>query len=70
MLQPDLASKITGMLIEMDKTELMQLLKSPDSLTAKVEEAIQVLQMSKTKSTSSQEAGVRPFISAGQVAVN
>ncbi|KAG4916402.1 hypothetical protein JHK87_053959 [Glycine soja] len=46
---PTLAAKITGMLLEMDNGELLLLLESPESLSAKVEEAVQVLKNSKTK---------------------
>ena len=42
-LQPDLAGKITGMLLEMDNSELLLLIESPDSLEAKVDEAVTVL---------------------------
>ena len=41
--QAELAGKITGMLLEMDNSELLLLLESPDALESKVEEAIQVL---------------------------
>jgi len=42
-LQPDLAGKITGMLLEMDNAELLMLLESNESLVSKVDEAITVL---------------------------
>ncbi|KAK9858458.1 hypothetical protein WJX84_004454 [Apatococcus fuscideae] len=41
--QPELAGKITGMLLEMDNSELLVLLDSPEALDGKVHEAIEVL---------------------------
>ncbi|KAK3423262.1 hypothetical protein EUGRSUZ_F00193 [Eucalyptus grandis] len=45
-LEHDNAAKVTGMLLEMDQTEVLHLLESPDALKAKVEEAMDVLRSS------------------------
>ena len=42
-LEPDNAAKVTGMLLEMDQTEVLHLLESPEALKAKVAEAMEVL---------------------------
>merc|ERR1719194_223786 len=42
-IAPELAGKITGMMLEMDNAELLVLLDSPDQLTQKVMEARNVL---------------------------
>ncbi|GFZ02401.1 poly(A) binding protein 7 [Actinidia rufa] len=66
--KPEFTAKITGMLLEMDNSELLLLLESPESLAAKVEEAVQVLNLSKTK-VSSQDSLHSNYLSSG-VAVN
>jgi len=41
--QPELAGKITGMLLEMDNAELLHLLDDTEAMNGKVNEAISVL---------------------------
>ncbi|KAK3002048.1 hypothetical protein RJ639_021341 [Escallonia herrerae] len=42
-LEHEHTAKVTGMLLEMDQTEVLHLLESPDALKAKVAEAMEVL---------------------------
>jgi len=42
-LEHEHAAKVTGMLLEMDQTEVLHLLESPDALKSKVAEAMEVL---------------------------
>ena len=46
----ELAGKITGMLLEIDNSELVHMLEHQESLKAKVEEAVVVLQAHKQQS--------------------
>merc|ERR1712234_86345 len=56
VMYSDLAGKITGMLLEIDNSELLHMLESHESLKTKVNEAIQVLQAHKAKEAASQVA--------------
>uniref|UniRef100_A0A0C9RIN6 Polyadenylate-binding protein n=1 Tax=Wollemia nobilis TaxID=56998 RepID=A0A0C9RIN6_9CONI len=66
--QFELAGKITGMLLEMDNSELLLLLESPDALQTKVQEAVNILNLSKPN-LPAQDANSGSFL-AGEVAVN
>ncbi|KAE9447157.1 hypothetical protein C3L33_20928, partial [Rhododendron williamsianum] len=50
--EPEYAAKVTGMLLEMDQTEVLHLLESPEALKAKVAEAMEVL-----RNVQQQQAG-------------
>lgn len=50
---PEMAGKITGMLLEIDNSELLHMLEHHEALKAKVEEAVAVLQAHHAKETLS-----------------
>lgn len=52
-MYPDSAGKITGMLLEIDNSELLHMLEHNESLKAKVEEAVAVLQAHQAKQAAS-----------------
>lgn len=53
---PDLGGKITGMLLEIDNSELLHMLEYKESLTSKVEEAVAVLKAHQTMGKDGKEA--------------
>merc|ERR1712168_130021 len=62
-LHPNLASKITGMLLEIDNSELLNMLDNEKALSAKVEEAVSVLNvhMKQTRKPAAQpETAAQP----------
>ncbi|KAM7531663.1 hypothetical protein LguiB_035073 [Lonicera macranthoides] len=68
--KPELAAKITGMLLEMDNSELLLLLESPEQLAIKVEEAVQVLKLSKAKVSSQDSLHTTSTYLSAKLAVN
>lgn len=51
-LEHDHAGKVTGMLLEMDQTEVLHLIESPEALMAKVAEAMEVLRMAQAAASA------------------
>ena len=51
-LENEHAGKVTGMLLEMDQTEVLHLIESPDALKKKVAEAMDVLRVANTAAAS------------------
>merc|ERR1712147_435250 len=49
-MYPELAGKITGMLLEIDNSELVHMLEHNEALKGKVDEAVAVLQAHQSKS--------------------
>ncbi|XP_068653747.1 polyadenylate-binding protein 2-like isoform X2 [Aristolochia californica] len=58
-IEHDAAAKVTGMLLEMDQTEVLHLLESPEALKAKVAEAMEVLR-NVALQQQQQQQGVAP----------
>uniref|UniRef100_A0A4X2K5X7 Polyadenylate-binding protein n=1 Tax=Vombatus ursinus TaxID=29139 RepID=A0A4X2K5X7_VOMUR len=54
-IHPTLAGKITGMLLEIDNSELLHMLECPKSLLGKVNEAVTVLQAHHAKEAAQKE---------------
>uniref|UniRef100_A0A0K3CFG2 Polyadenylate-binding protein n=1 Tax=Rhodotorula toruloides TaxID=5286 RepID=A0A0K3CFG2_RHOTO len=55
--QPELAGKVTGMLLEMDSSELLYLLENDEALAAKVQEALDVLAEYNQRQTGDEASG-------------
>jgi len=58
-MHPDMAGKITGMLLEIDNSELLHMLEHNASLKAKVDEAVAVLQAHHAKEMAAVQAQIK-----------
>ncbi|CAO2634189.1 Polyadenylate-binding protein 4 [Lemmus lemmus] len=56
-MHSNLADKITGMLLEINNSELLHMLESPESLLSRVDEAVAVLQAHHAKKEAAQKVG-------------
>ncbi|XP_043718816.1 polyadenylate-binding protein 3-like isoform X1 [Telopea speciosissima] len=56
-VEPDVAGKVTGMLLEMDQTEVLHLIESPDALKKKVGEAMDVLRLAAAGTDAADQLG-------------
>ncbi|OVA08115.1 RNA recognition motif domain [Macleaya cordata] len=56
-IEHEYAGKVTGMLLEMDQTEVLHLIESPDALKKKVGEAMAVLQLATSGSDAADQLG-------------
>ncbi|XP_062023472.1 polyadenylate-binding protein 3 [Rosa rugosa] len=56
-IEPELTAKVTGMLLEMDQTEVLHLIESPDALKDKVAEAMDVLHKATSKTDVTDQLG-------------
>ena len=64
-LEPETAAKVTGMLLEMDQTEVLHLLESPEALKSKVAEAMEVL-----RNVSQQQQATNPADQLASLSLN
>lgn len=67
-LEHDQAAKVTGMLLEMDQTEVLHLIESPDALKAKVAEAMEVLRSAQQQANAPADQLAALSLSDGFVA--
>ncbi|XP_043214453.1 polyadenylate-binding protein 4-like [Amphibalanus amphitrite] len=67
-MYPELAGKVTGMLLEIDNSELVHMLEHHESLKGKVDEAVAVLQAHQTKAAAAAAAAAAGAPEAAQAA--
>lgn len=61
-VHPSPAGENSGILLEMDDAEILQMLKCPESLRARVDEAILILQSNRTQNIALKSTNSTPSI--------
>lgn len=69
-LEPEMAAKVTGMLLEMDQTEVLHLLESPEALKSKVAEAMEVLRNVAQQQQQQQQPSSNPADQLAALSLN
>ena len=69
-MKPNLAGKITGMLLELSAAQLLMLLASEEALRQRVDEAISLISSSNDMETTEEPLGMRENLRAYKIFIS